>query len=97
VVSTRCGKHCPTAQRWSGPRIAPTKPKGFHQHLGLTRWRRGKETACKRHRRYGFNPWVGKIPWRRKWQSAPVFLPGKSHGQRSLAGYTLHEVAKSQT
>ena len=33
-------------------------------------------------------PWVGKIPWRRKWQSSPVFLPGKSHGQRSLAGYS---------
>ena len=35
-----------------------------------------------------FDPWVGKIPWRRKWQPTPVFLPGKSHGQRSLAGYS---------
>ena len=35
----------------------------------------------------GFNPWVRKIPWRRKWQPTPVFLPGKSHGQRSLVGY----------
>ena len=35
----------------------------------------------------GFNPWVGKIPWRRKWQPTPVFLPGKSHGRRSLMGY----------
>ena len=34
-----------------------------------------------------FNTWVGKISWRRKWQTAPVFLPGKSHGQRSLVGY----------
>ena len=34
----------------------------------------------------GFDPWVGKIPWRRKWQPTPVFLPGESHGQRSLAG-----------
>ena len=33
------------------------------------------------------DPWVGKIPWRRKWQPTPVFLPGESHGQRSLAGY----------
>ena len=32
----------------------------------------------------GFNPWVRKIPWRRKWQLTPVFLPGKSPGQRSL-------------
>ena len=35
-----------------------------------------------------FNPWVGKIPWRRKWQPIPVFLPGESHGQRSLVGYS---------
>ena len=34
------------------------------------------------------NPWVGKIPWRREWPSTPVFLPGKSHGQRSLLGYS---------
>ena len=39
-----------------------------------------------RHKRRGFNPWVGKIPWRRAWQPTPVFLPGESHGQRSLAG-----------
>ena len=35
--------------------------------------------------RRGFSPWVGKIPWRRAWQPPPVFLPGKCHGQRSLA------------
>ena len=35
------------------------------------------------------NPWVEKIPWRRAWQPSPVFLPGESHGQRSLAGYSL--------
>ena len=40
---------------------------------------------CRRHR---FDPWVRKIPWRRKWQPTPVFLPGKSHGQRSLVGYS---------
>ena len=34
-------------------------------------------------------PWVGTIPWRRAWQPTPVFLPGESHGQRSLAGYSL--------
>ena len=42
---------------------------------------------CLPRRRHGFNPWVWKIPWRRKWQPIPVFLPGKSHGQRSLAVY----------
>ena len=41
---------------------------------------------CRRCKRYRFDPWVGKIPWCRNWQPAPVFLPGKSHGQRSLAG-----------
>ena len=50
-----------------------------------------KESACqcRRHRRYGFNPWVRKIPWRRKWQPTPVFLPGESSGKRSLGGYSL--------
>ena len=51
-----------------------------------------KESACQC-RRYGFHPWIKKIPWRRKCQPTPVFLPGKSHGQRSLAGY----VTKSWT
>ena len=45
----------------------------------------GKESC--QHRKCGFNPWVGKIPWRRKWQPTPVVLPRKSRGQRSLAGY----------
>ena len=39
-------------------------------------------------KRSGLDPWVGKIPWSRKWQPALVFLPGKSHGQRGLAGYS---------
>ena len=47
-----------------------------------------KKKVCLQCRRPGFNPWVGKIPWRRKWQPTPVFLSGKSHGQRSLAGYS---------
>ena len=38
--------------------------------------------------KYSFDPWVGKIPWRRKWQPTPEFLPGKSHGQRSLVDYS---------
>ena len=43
---------------------------------------------CRRHKRCRFDPWFGKIPWNRKWQPAPVFLPGKFHGQRSLVGYS---------
>ena len=50
----------------------------------------GKESAwqCRRCKRYGSDPWVGKFSWRRKWHPIPVFLPGKSHEQRSLAGYS---------
>ena len=44
--------------------------------------------ACRRCRRHGFDSWVAKIPWRRKWQPTPIFLPGKSHGWRSLVGYS---------
>ena len=43
---------------------------------------------CLECRRPGFSPWVRKIPWRRKWQPTPVFLPEKSQEQRSLAGYS---------
>ena len=52
-------------------------------------WSVDEESTCqwRRHRRCRFDPWVEKIPWRRKWQPTPVFLPGKSQGQRSLAGY----------
>ena len=41
--------------------------------------------------RYGFDPWVGKIPWRSVWQPTPVFMPGKSHGQRTLEGCGLSQ------
>ena len=54
----------------------------------LLRWFSGKEPTCQC-RRPGFHPWVRTIPWRKKWQPTPVFLPGKSHGQRSLVGYSL--------
>ena len=43
------------------------------------------------------SPWVGKIPWRRKWQPTPIFLPGKSHGQRSLVGYSPRGSKESDT
>ena len=47
----------------------------------------GKEYTCQC-RRHGFDPWVRKIPWRREWLPTPVSLPGESHGQRSLVGYS---------
>ena len=55
--------------------------KGFPGSTG------SEESACQ-FRRCRFDPWIGKIPLRRKWQPTPVFLPGKSHGQRSLVGYS---------
>ena len=52
--------------------------------LGLFHWLSSKESTCQS-RRCGFDPWVEKIPWRRKWQPAPVFLCGKFRG---LVGYS---------
>ena len=54
----------------------------------MAQW--GKESACqcRRHGKCEFDPWVRKIPWRREWQPTPVFLPGKSHGETSVEGYS---------
>ena len=80
-MKVKCGSEvaqsCPTL---SDP--MDCSPPGFSIH-GLS----SKESGCQC-RRHRFNPWVGKIPWRRKWQPIPVFLPEKSHGQRSLEGYS---------
>jgi len=51
---------------------------------GLPRWHIESTCQCRRCR---FNPWLGKIPWRRKWLPTPVLLPGKSYGQKGLAGF----------
>ena len=62
-----------------------TLPLTFYQ---LPRWLSGKEYPChcRRHKRYQFHPWVGKIPRRRAWQLTPVFFLGESYGQKSLVG-----------
>ena len=64
---------------WSGLPL-PSPPGGAS----------GKEFACvcRRRKRRRFNPWVGKIPWRKEWQPTPVLLPGEFQRQRSLAGYS---------
>ena len=66
---------------------------------GLPRRRSGKESTCqfRRCRRPGCNPWVGKSTGGRTWQPTPVFLPGVSHGQRSLAGYSPRSHKESDT
>ena len=50
--------------------------------MGFPGGANGKEPTCqcRRYKRLRFDPWVGKIPWRRAWQPTPVFLPGESHG-----------------
>ena len=65
----------------------------------LPRWLSGKEShyQCGRCRRCGFDPWVGKIPWRGAWQPTPVFLPGESNGKRSLAGYSPEDSKELNT
>ena len=57
-----------------------------HWTHGLPRWLSGRESTCQC-RRCEFDPWVGKIPWRRNWQTAPVFLPRKFYEQEKL-GYS---------
>ena len=60
------------------------------QWLSNNRWHSSKESTCqfRRHKTCSLDPCVRKIPWRRKWQPAPMFLPEKFHGQRSLAFYS---------
>ena len=60
----------------------------FPLRFWLPRCLSGKESTsqCRRHRRLRFYPWVRNIPWRKTWQPTSVFLPGESHGQRSLVG-----------
>ena len=60
---------------------------------GRPRWHSGEKSTgqfrkCRRPQRRRFDPWVGKIPWRKTWETTSAFLPGKFHGQRSLAGYS---------
>ena len=71
----------------------------FNVSLRHTGWLSGQGSTCrhKRCRRHGFDPWVEKIPCRRYWQPTPVLLMGKSHGQRSWAGYSPWGCRESDT
>ena len=60
---------------------------GYKISLGLPRWLR-RYRICLQCGRLGFNPWAGKIPWRRECLPTPVFLPGEFHEQKSLVGYS---------
>ena len=76
-------RHIDPWNRTESPEIHP----GIY---GLHKGASGEEPACqhRRHRRWGFDPSIGKIPWRRAWQPTPVFLLRESHGLKSLVGYS---------
>ena len=76
-----------------GTKLNWTEPNHF---IGLPCGSNGKESGLQ-FRRPGFNPWVGKIPWRREWQPTPVFLPEEFHGQRCLVGYSPWGYRESET
>ena len=94
--------HRPSAFYWVIPmaflilQIADGRPCNFsasitwadsYNKFHVYRWLSSKESVCQCWR-HGFDPWVKKVPWRRKWHPTPVFLPGKSHGQSRLVGYS---------
>ena len=74
-----CLPPVPPPRQWSPP--APTWSDFYFDWASLV-------TQTVNGRRPGFDPWLRNIPWRRQWQPAPVFFPKKSHGQRSLVGYS---------
>ena len=87
-IFTQCTEHC-VDEAWKDIHL-------FRKRIsininGLFWWLSGKESACqyRNHWRLMLHPCVWKIPCRRKWQPTPEFLPGKSHGQRILVGYSL--------
>ena len=71
----------------------------FKQNLGFPGGTSGKEPTyqCRRYKRHGFDPWVRKVPWRREWLPTPILLPGESHGQKSLVGYSPRGHKESDT
>ena len=77
------GSTAATQQGWSSGVNCDRPSKA----VGFPPWLSGKESTCQCRRR-GFDPWVGKMPWRRKWRPTPVFLSAKFRGQRSLVGYS---------
>ena len=66
----------------------PLSPVAISSSVNGVPWWLSDKESSSQCRRQEFDPWTGKSPWRRKWQPTPVFLPGKSHGQRSLMGYS---------
>ena len=73
----------------SAPLFSGSWDQRWYQHVLIKGFPSGSMVKIHvQSRRWEFNPWVRKIPWRRVWQSTPIFLPGESHGQGSLVGYS---------
>ena len=89
---------CPLAEKEIG-NGAICKYWNIIQRAEHSWWLSSKESTChgRKCRRLGFDPWVRKIPWRREWQPTLVFLPGRSHGQRNLVGYSPWDRKESDT
>ena len=89
---------CPLVEKERG-NSAICKQWNTIQGTECSWWLSDKESTCqcRKCKRLGFDPWVRKIPWRRKWQPISVFLPGKSHGQRNLVGYSPWDCKKLDT
>ena len=96
AIGSSCGTQTPSVPGGHWPELA----KSCYVYMGLSspaalhplRFRHPHPPPacqCRRYKRLGYDPWVEKIPWRRKLQPTPVFLPAKSHGQRNLANYSL--------
>ena len=83
------GLPCPSPGNLPDPGMESRSPALKVDSLPLSR---GICLHCGRPR---FDPWIGKIPWRRAWQPTPVFLPGESHGQRNLVDYCLWGLKES--
>ena len=99
-----CSAFCKSYSSISTLRRSPSDCQGFygikkwrHMTRGLPRWLSGKESSCQRrtHKRLGFESWVGKIPWSRKWQASPVSWSGKFYWQGRRRA-TVHGAAESQ-
>ena len=68
--------------------VCPAPSPSSYVKRGFPRGSDGKASDCNAGDEIEFNPWVGKIPWRREWLPTPVFLPAEFHGQRKLVGYS---------
>ena len=86
LICQQIWKTQPWTQDWKSSVFIPIPKKGNAKECSATAQLHSSQSICLQCRRPGFYPCVRKIPWRRKWQPTPVFLPGESHGRRSLVG-----------